>query len=68
MDEALDMATDAYTAPGAPGSGCSKACIREQLEDYYKGKNCSPVITHTRSGEAAPARPAGGSGQIGGVS
>jgi hypothetical protein len=55
MSNAIDMATEAYTADGAPGEDCNPDCIREQLEDYYADKGCSPVITNTRSG----ARPTG---------
>lgn len=57
MEEGIELAAEAYTEPGAPGEGCDKECIKEQLKDYYT-QNCT-VTPRDRQGNDFPATPAG---------
>jgi hypothetical protein len=63
MGDAIDSAADSHKE-AFPLSNCSKACIKEQLESYYK--MCSGARPQMVDSQAKPVKPPAGTG--GGVS
>ena len=61
MERAIQAAADAYKA--SIGRGCDRACIEEQLRDYYGGMDCQPLRAVNRRGdpvEPMPSDPSNG--------